>query len=47
VIVNPESDRKPLGRLAIAEEIGIDRSGASRYADRLQAPALVGRSPDP
>jgi len=37
----------PLPATRLAEEIGIDRSGASRYADRLQAAGLVGRSPDP
>lgn len=37
----------PLPAARLAEEIGIDRSGASRYADRLQAAGLLGRSPDP
>lgn len=31
----------------LAEEIGIDRSGTSRYADRLQAAGLLRRDPDP
>jgi len=37
----------PLPAARLAEEIGIDRSGASRYADRLQAAGLLGRRPDP
>jgi DNA-binding MarR family transcriptional regulator len=37
----------PLPAARLAEEIGIDRSGASRYADRLQAAGLLDRSPDP
>lgn len=37
----------PLPAARLAEEVGIDRSGASRYADRLQAAGLLGRSPDP
>lgn len=37
----------PLPATRLAEEVGIDRSGASRYADRLQAAGLLGRSPDP
>lgn len=37
----------PLPAARLAEEIGIDRSGASRYADRLQAAGLLERSPDP
>jgi DNA-binding MarR family transcriptional regulator len=31
----------------LADEVGIDRSGASRYADRLEAAGLLQRSPDP
>ncbi|AEK37309.1 MarR DNA-binding transcription regulator [Corynebacterium variabile DSM 44702] len=31
----------------LAEEVGIDRSGASRYADRLEKVGLLERSPDP
>lgn len=31
----------------LADEVGIDRSGASRYADRLEAAGLLRRSPDP
>lgn len=37
----------PLPAARLAEEVGIDRSGASRYADRLQAAGLLDRSPDP
>lgn len=37
----------PLSTVRLAEEVGIDRSGASRYADRLEAAELVARSPDP
>jgi DNA-binding MarR family transcriptional regulator len=37
----------PLSAAALAEEVGIDRSGASRYADRLQAAGLIERTPDP
>ena len=37
----------PMPASRLAEEIGIDRSGASRYADRLQAAGLLDRSPDP
>ncbi|MFP5021584.1 MarR family winged helix-turn-helix transcriptional regulator [Pseudonocardia phyllosphaerae] len=42
-----------LGRLGpqtaarLADEVGIDRSGASRYADRLQRASLIERRPDP
>ncbi|MGO2514684.1 MAG: MarR family winged helix-turn-helix transcriptional regulator [Corynebacterium variabile] len=31
----------------LAEEVGIDRSGTSRYADRLENVGLLERSPDP
>lgn len=31
----------------LAEEVGIDRSGTSRYADRLEKVGLLERSPDP
>ena len=37
----------PLPAARLAEEIGIDRSGVSRYADRLQAGGLLSRRPDP
>lgn len=37
----------PLPAARLAEELGIDRSGASRYADRLQAAGLLERSADP
>ncbi len=36
----------PLPAARLAEEVGIDRSGVSRYADRLQADGLLDR-PDP
>lgn len=31
----------------LAEEVGIDRSGTSRYADRLEAAGLLERTSDP
>lgn len=31
----------------LADEIGVDRSGASRYADRLEDGRLIERGPDP
>ncbi len=31
----------------LADEVGIDRSGASRYADRLRDAGLLERTPDP
>ena len=37
----------PRSAARLAEEVGIDRSGASRYADRLEAAGLLTRSPDP
>jgi len=37
----------PLPASRLAEEVGIDRSGVSRYADRLQADELLERRPDP
>lgn len=37
----------PLSAAALAGEVGIDRSGASRYADRLQGAGLIERTPDP
>jgi DNA-binding MarR family transcriptional regulator len=37
----------PQSAARLAEEVGIDRSGASRYADRLETAGLVERSPDP
>ncbi|GAA3619139.1 hypothetical protein GCM10022419_125860 [Nonomuraea rosea] len=37
----------PQSAARLADEVGIDRSGASRYADRLEAAGLLERSPDP
>lgn len=37
----------PLTVARLAEHIGIDRSGTSRYADRLQQAGLLERQPDP
>lgn len=37
----------PQSATRLADEVGIDRSGASRYADRLQRAGLIERSPDP
>ncbi|MBF6331761.1 MarR family winged helix-turn-helix transcriptional regulator [Nocardia transvalensis] len=37
----------PQSAARLADEVGIDRSGASRYADRLEAAGLIERSPDP
>jgi len=37
----------PQSAARLADEVGIDRSGASRYADRLQRAGLLERSPDP
>ncbi len=37
----------PLPAARLAEHLGIDRSGCSRYADRLQAAGLIRRTVDP
>ena len=37
----------PRSAARLADEVGIDRSGASRYADRLEAAGLLERGPDP
>jgi DNA-binding MarR family transcriptional regulator len=37
----------PCSAAHLADEIGIDRSGASRYADRLEESGLVQRTADP
>ncbi|MFT2016914.1 MarR family winged helix-turn-helix transcriptional regulator [Streptomyces sp. 796.1] len=37
----------PQSAARLADEVGIDRSGASRYADRLEAAGLIERGPDP
>jgi DNA-binding MarR family transcriptional regulator len=37
----------PVTAVRLAGYIGIDRSGASRYADRLEAAGLVRRTTDP
>lgn len=37
----------PQSAARLADDVGIDRSGTSRYADRLEAAGLIRRSPDP
>jgi len=37
----------PLTVARLAEHVGIDRSGTSRYADRLQQAGLLERQPGP
>ncbi|MFE6777790.1 MarR family winged helix-turn-helix transcriptional regulator [Streptomyces sp. NPDC057702] len=37
----------PQSAARLADEVGIDRSGASRYADRLESAGLLERRPDP
>jgi DNA-binding MarR family transcriptional regulator len=37
----------PLTVARLAQHLGIDRSGTSRYADRLQEAGLLERQPDP
>src|SRR5215469_235965 len=37
----------PVTAARLAEHIGIDRSGTSRYADRLEAAGLIKRTTDP
>ncbi|HZE40125.1 MAG TPA: MarR family transcriptional regulator [Stackebrandtia sp.] len=37
----------PRSAARLADEVGIDRSGASRYADRLEAAGLLERGSDP
>ncbi|MFF4601375.1 MarR family winged helix-turn-helix transcriptional regulator [Streptomyces sp. NPDC001339] len=37
----------PQSAARLADEVGIDRSGTSRYADRLEGAGLLERSPDP
>jgi DNA-binding MarR family transcriptional regulator len=37
----------PLAVARLAQHLGIDRSGTSRYADRLQEAGLLERQPDP
>ncbi|MER0247298.1 MarR family transcriptional regulator [Streptomyces sp. HSW2009] len=37
----------PQSAARLADEVGIDRSGASRYADRLETAGLIERGPDP
>src|SRR5215469_822536 len=37
----------PVMAARLAEHIGIDRSGTSRYADRLEAAGLIKRTTDP
>jgi DNA-binding MarR family transcriptional regulator len=37
----------PRTAAALADDVGLDRSGVSRYASRLEAAGLVHRDPDP
>lgn len=37
----------PRSAAALAAEVGVDRSGVSRHASRLEAAGLVRREPDP
>jgi DNA-binding MarR family transcriptional regulator len=37
----------PLSAAALAHEVGVDRSGVSRHADKLEATGLLRRQPDP
>jgi DNA-binding MarR family transcriptional regulator len=37
----------PRTSVALADDVGLDRSGVSRYASRLEAAGLVRREPDP
>jgi DNA-binding MarR family transcriptional regulator len=37
----------PRTAAALADEVGLDRSGVSRYASRLETAGLVRRRPDP
>ncbi|WP_041939368.1 MULTISPECIES: MarR family winged helix-turn-helix transcriptional regulator [Frankia] len=37
----------PANAVQLGREIGLDRSGTSRYASRLEAGGLLRRSPDP
>lgn len=37
----------PQSAARLADEVGVDRSGTSRYADRLEDAGLIQRSPDP
>jgi len=37
----------PLSAAALAQDVGLDRSGVSRHADRLEAAGLISRQPDP
>jgi DNA-binding MarR family transcriptional regulator len=46
-VLNTLARTGPLTVARLAEHIGIDRSGTSRYADRLQQAGLLERQPDP
>jgi DNA-binding MarR family transcriptional regulator len=37
----------PCSAAALADDVGLDRSGVSRYATRLEAVGLICREPDP
>src|SRR5580698_9742148 len=37
----------PRTAAALAQDVGLDRSGVSRYASRLEAAGLLRREPDP
>ncbi len=46
-VLNTLSMVGPVPAARLAEYLGIDRSGTSRYADRLEAAGLVKRTTDP
>ena len=46
-VLNTLARTGPLTVARLAEHIGIDRSGTSRYADRLQRAGLLERQPGP
>jgi DNA-binding MarR family transcriptional regulator len=46
-VLNMLASVGPVTTVRLAEYIGIDRSGASRYADRLEAAGLIKRTTDP
>jgi len=46
-VLNTLAATGPVTVARLAEQVGIDRSGTSRYADRLQAAGLLRRTTDP
>ena len=46
-VLNTLASTGPVTVARLAEEVGIDRSGTSRYADRLQEAGLLRRTTDP